>query len=181
VLLLFALTLVHEFAHAYEFWLSPDQKEPRWSWLEKDAELGWSWEATCIGYGLHHLHVPGRQGIRNRYLFHFQVLEYTSSSQRESVLGQLTGYNRTDADFTKADASGRIATPRNIDANEFRYSNLLLGDHPNANNYVAAVQAVPMDWVVAWFREEEWQQRAEFWLRNNIYVRPSLENAFIVL
>jgi hypothetical protein len=28
VLLLFAITIVHEFAHAYEFWLIPNENEP---------------------------------------------------------------------------------------------------------------------------------------------------------
>jgi hypothetical protein len=181
VLLLLATTMVHEFAHAYEFWLTPDEHEPCWSKSEKDPELGWSWEGTVLGYGLNHLSSSGRPGIRNNFLYQFKVLEYKSPSERQRVLDRLAGSNRTDAAFTPADARGRIATPPIIDANDFRYSEFFLDDDTNVSNYVAAAQVVPMDWVVAWFREEEWQRRVEFWQRSNMYVRPSLGNAFIVL
>jgi hypothetical protein len=55
VLFLFAITLVHEFCHAYEFWLSQENDEPRWSQSKNEAELGRSWENLIIEYGLQHL------------------------------------------------------------------------------------------------------------------------------
>jgi hypothetical protein len=157
VLLLFAITLVHEFAHAYEFWLSPERGEPRWSKWDKDAELGWSWEATCIGYELHHLHVPEQLYMQNRYLYQVKVLEYNSSSERERVLSQLAG------------------------SNHIRDGNMFFDNQMNVTNYIAAAQVVPMEWVVLWFREEEWQRRAKIWRRSNMYIRPSLGNAFMLL
>jgi len=44
VLFLFAITIVHEFCHAYEFWLAQEDDEPRWLKSEHEAELGWSWK-----------------------------------------------------------------------------------------------------------------------------------------
>jgi hypothetical protein len=181
VLLLFVITLVHEFAHAYEFWLSPERGEPRWSKWDKDAELRWSWEATCIGYGLHYLHVPEQLYMQNRYLYQVNVLEYNSFSERERVLSQLAGSNRTDHVFTRADASGRIANPPRLDANHIRDGNMFFNNQMNVTNYIAAAQVVPMEWVVLWFREEEWQRRAEIWRRSNVFIRPSLGNAFMLL
>jgi hypothetical protein len=181
VLLLLAITIVHEFVHAFEFWLTPESNEPRWSKSDKDAELGWSWEATCIGYGLHHMMILGQPFMRNRYLYQFKVLEYNSASERERVLGQFGGSHRTDYAFTRADASGCIANPPILDANDLPDSNLLFEDEMNVASFVAAAQVVPMSWVVNWFLEEEWQRRAEIWCHRNMYVRPSLGNAFMLL
>jgi hypothetical protein len=181
VLFLFAVTLVHEFAHAYEFWLTPDSNEPRWSKSDKDTELGWSWEATCIGYGLHHMMIREQPFMRNHYLYQLKVLEYKSASERERVLAQLAGSNRTDHAFTRADASGKIARPPILEANNLPNSSLFFDDETNAANFIAAAQVVPMSWVVDWFLEGEWQRRAEIWRHRNMYLRPSLGNAFMIL
>jgi hypothetical protein len=161
--------------------LLPERGEPRWSKWDKDAELGWSWEATCIVYGLHHLHVPEQLYIQNRYLYQVNVLEYNSFSERERVLSQLAGSNRTDLVFVRADASGRIANPPRLDANHIRDGNMFFNNQMNVTNYIAAAQVVPMEWVVLWFREEEWQRRAEIWRRSNMFIRSSLGNAFTLL
>jgi hypothetical protein len=39
-LLAFTITLVHEVAHAYYFWLTPGVREPLWCLREHNAELG---------------------------------------------------------------------------------------------------------------------------------------------
>jgi hypothetical protein len=51
----------------------------------------------------------------------------------------------------------------------------------NVTNFVAAAQVVPMSWVVNWFLAKEWQRRAEIWRHCNMYVRPSLGSAFMLL
>jgi hypothetical protein len=180
VLLMLAVTLVHEFTHAYNFWLSPDRHEPCWSISEKDSELGWSWEHMVMGYGLQPLSVPGG-GYQNLFLLQFKVLEYRSMSERDRVMTQLTGSNRTDGMFTKVNASGRTAVPPVIDANEFRYSEWYLGDDRRVHSYMAAAQVIPMNWVVSWFSEATWRERRAHWRQQNAYVRPSLGKAFTLL
>jgi hypothetical protein len=62
--------------------------------------------------------------MRNRYLYHFKVLEYNSTSEPERVFGQLGGSHRTDYAFTRADALGSMANPPVLDAKDLPDSNL---------------------------------------------------------
>lgn len=180
VLLALAATLVHEFSHAYYCWLTPPgSEEPRWSESEKDAELGWSWERNVLGCGVDIMAPEG--GVRNRFLYNFEMREYRSSTERRDIIRELAGSNRTDAPFTSADARGRIAAPRAMSANQFNYSSYYLDNDSNVKSYIAAVRVATMDWVTAWFTEEKWQRRSQRWRRENRYTRPSAGNAFVLL
>jgi hypothetical protein len=179
---LFATTLVHEFVHAYEFWLSNLDDEPLWSKDEKEAELGWSWEANVMGYGLQTLN--GRRhpsGSVFPYMYQMKIMAYNSSDERVHAYSQLGGSNRNDAPFTKADARGRIAAPPVLDASEIRYSEHFLDNGTTTRRFVAAMQVIPMKWVTAWFDENEWRYRAQYWQQQRKYVRPTLGNPFVIL
>ncbi|KAF1921886.1 hypothetical protein BDU57DRAFT_545273 [Ampelomyces quisqualis] len=182
ILLGFASALVHEFAHAYNFWFNPGGVEPRWTRSEKEAELGWSWERTMLGYGVQLMRpFSGREGMRNRFLFDFKMLEYRSSNERKHVVAELVASHRTDAQFTTADARGRIAAPLAMPTNRFNYSSYYLDDDANVDSYIAAAQVVTMGWVIAWFSEEMWQARSEIWRHEDRYIRPSAGNGFVLL
>jgi hypothetical protein len=180
-MILFAITLVHEFAHAYNFWLSPEHKEPRWCKEDKEAELGWSWERCIIGYGLNEFRLRTDKKGRFRQLYQIKILEYHSTAERAAAFRTLTGTHRTDHTFTKCDARGKKARPPVMDGNEFNHSKTWFENSRRATQFFAAVQTVPMDWIVAWFQEAEWKQRAAYWAEKGFYVRPSLHNAFMVL
>jgi hypothetical protein len=181
VLFSLATTLVHEFTHAYNLWLSPERDEPRWNKNEKAAELGWSWEHNVIGYGLHNFKIPGARGLRTPFLYQCRVMAYSSPGERQGAFQQLAGSNRNDSLFTMANASGRIIPPPVLDASTIRRSALLLENASRVHSFVAAAQVVPMTWVVNWFQEEHWYHHNNYWRQQQMYVRPTLGNPFVVL
>lgn len=180
VMFLFAMTLVHEFAHAFNFWLSPEHHEPRYAQSDNCRELGWSWENTVVGYGLQ-VYPRFSQDMEHQLLYQCKLHEYHTSHDRKEILRKLCGSNRTDGYFTCADAHGRIANPPCVTANQFRQFEFWFGEGARPLKYIAARQVVPMKWVTAWFSEEKWQERADLWRCRNIYIRPSLGNAFVNL
>ncbi|KAF2833669.1 hypothetical protein CC86DRAFT_400280 [Ophiobolus disseminans] len=180
-LLVFAVTLVHEFAHAYNFWLTPRRHEPRWSEKEKEAELGWSWERCIIGYGVLPYRHYGDPKAKYRQLYQIKILEYHSYNERNSIFSMLAGSNRTDHPFTTRDATGSRAKPAVMDGNEFRHSKTWFKNDRKATQFLAAIQTIPMTWVVDWFQEKEWERRNQYWAQQGYYVRPSLGNAYMVL
>jgi len=184
VLILFAITLVHEFAHAYNFWLTPEYaqgEEPRWCQEDKEAELGWSWERSIIGYGLNEFRLQSDDKGRFRHLYQVKILEYHSSAERAAAFQSLAGSNRTDQPFTKCDARGIKTRPLLLDGNEFKHSKTWFENSRKASHFFAAIQTIPMDWIVAWFNEAEWKHREAYWAEKGFYVRPSLHNSFMVL
>jgi hypothetical protein len=181
VLFSLTTTLVHEFAHAYEFYLSPERDEPRWNKNEKVAELGWSWEHNVIGYGLHTFKNPTARGLRNSFLYQCRVLAFNSLRERQSAFRQLTGSNRNDVPFTSANASGRVIAPPALDPSTIRRSTFFLENASSVRCFVAAAQVVPIRWVVNWFREQHWHDHNVYWHQQQMYVRPTLGNAFVVL
>ncbi|KAH7389468.1 hypothetical protein DE146DRAFT_664214 [Phaeosphaeria sp. MPI-PUGE-AT-0046c] len=167
VMFLLAVTLVHEFTHACNAWLTPVDKEPLWVETDKLAELGWSWERHVIGYGLAPFIDSFSPDMQIRYLYQIKMDDYHTAKQREELLRKFGGSNRTDQP-TCADAHGKLEKPPRLAATD------------NPNNYVAAAQVVPMKWVVSWFSEGKWQERAIHWRCENRYVRPSLGNNFVL-
>jgi hypothetical protein len=55
--LMFANTLMHEIAHAYNSWFHGEEPEPLRNILEKCAELGYSWENLILDRVMVPLHV----------------------------------------------------------------------------------------------------------------------------
>ncbi|OAK95724.1 hypothetical protein IQ06DRAFT_360007 [Phaeosphaeriaceae sp. SRC1lsM3a] len=83
VMFLFAVTLVHEIAHACNMWLS-SAKEPLWSEKDKGSpELGWSWEREIIGYSLDTIDDTFSQGTATRYLQQIKMDEYHTPERNE--------------------------------------------------------------------------------------------------
>jgi hypothetical protein len=182
-LCMFTITLVHEFAHAYNWWLTPgtSSNEPRWCKDEKEAELGWSWEQHVIGYGVDMDRRPGDARDRFRSLFQMRVLEYHSATEHGKVLSTFKGTNRTDDRFTMCDASGRKSRPAVLKGGQFRHSETWFQDTNTATHFVAAITTIPMSWTTAWFQEQEWSYRKQYWASKGFYVRPSLGTVFVVL
>jgi hypothetical protein len=154
VLFSLATTLVYEFTHAYEFYVSSERDEPRWSKNEKVAELGWSWEHNVIGYGLHTFKNRAARGLRNFFLYQCRLLAYNTPMERQSAFQQLAGSHRNDLSCTSANASGRIVAPPALDPSTIHRSTFFLENVSSVHNFVAAAQVFPMKWVVSWFREQ---------------------------
>jgi hypothetical protein len=114
-------------------------------------------------------------------MYQMKGLEDQSSAERVRVYSELGGNNRNDAPFTKVDARGRIAAPPVLDASATRNSELFLGNGASARKFVAAMQIIPMKWVVAWFDESQWKYRVRYWQQQRRYARPTLANPFVVL
>lgn len=182
--LMLAITLVHEFVHAYWLWLSADGNEPRWCDEDVEAELGWSFEHRVIGYGLNTYRIDGDIQSKFRQLYQIQVLEYVSETERDRIFAKLAGSNRTDHRWTKCNAAGQKSRLRVMDGNEFRndvHHCSYQVRHPTADRFLAAIQTVPMAWVVDWFREDVWTYRKQGWESLGYYMRPSLGNAFMII
>ncbi|CAO2658614.1 Nn.00g063370.m01.CDS01 [Neocucurbitaria sp. VM-36] len=148
----FAVTLGHEVAHAYEFWLTGSDSEPHWSWGEKHAELGFSWEVSIISRVLNP--ITGDMGDWGRFhkLCSIRLEEYATEADREHLLRELKG--RTSAQFTTRDAAGRHRDWPLLQPREFRGAEWYLSRGSIA--IVASIYAVPSQWIIDWFQKDVW-------------------------
>jgi hypothetical protein len=110
-LLACTITLVHEVAHAYKFWLGRGYREPLWCKREQNPELEWSWENIVIGFTRNPKQKYGDRRYIFRYIISTETEEFTTPSERLEVLERFTGTNRSDQPFTDADIRGRKHIP----------------------------------------------------------------------
>ena len=176
-LLTFAITLGHEVAHAYEFWLGASHSEPRWCYGEKYAELGFSWEHAVIGHVLNPMTDPGKDQTCFPKLCSTRLEEYATEAGRERLLGKLKG--RTSAQFTTRDVFGSHRNWPLLNPREFRGAKWSLSR--DATAIVASIYAVPSQWVVDWFQKDVWARRVMEWKHLQAYRPPPLDNAFMII
>lgn len=152
----FAITLGHEIAHAYGYWLGLDRDEPRW--IEEDliSELGESWERQIFGTVLTDLFF--------RHSYSFTSHEFITDVTRDRLMNDATGSNGS---FTKRDVAGM---DRDWPRKAMRGSTCL-----------AIMKIVPLQWIKDWFREDVMAARKCEWNQARRYIRPRLENAFTLV
>ncbi|KAF1849791.1 uncharacterized protein K460DRAFT_271163 [Cucurbitaria berberidis CBS 394.84] len=176
-LLTFAVTLGHEVAHAYEFWLGGRGGEPLWSKSDKHAELGFSWEKSVIGRVLNPTNSATDDKGRFRTLCSVQLEEYGTEAERNKLLDEFEG--RTSAQFTSRDVAGRHRNWPLLDPREFRGAKWYLS--PNATAIVASIHAIPSQWVCDWFQKDVLLRRKMEWAQRQAYKPPPLEDAFMII
>jgi hypothetical protein len=179
---IFAATLTHEIAHAYNFWLvgEHDGGEPRWCRKERNAELGWSWEANIIGFCLQNEQTNSSEKFG--MLISQKVEAWSTMTERTELYKRLVGSNRSDSHFTKVDVSGRACHPPLLKADTLMGSSLLIDDpHDGSINFIAALQTIPIQWITDWFQDDQWAIWERTWIQKQRYVRRSLGNAFMIL
>jgi len=175
VLFVFAVTLVHEVAHAYHFWLTGLGKEPLWDQWEKKAELGWSWERNVVGLVVEPLE-DARTG-NYRILFATQLEECRDLEHRDRVVARLIGPRTISP--TKLNKDSKYRKWPLLQPDTFRGSELFLDKA--CDWYIAAIHAIPMAWIVSWFEEATWARRKRGWVTQNRYNPPQLPDSFVVL
>ncbi|KAF2035646.1 hypothetical protein EK21DRAFT_84673 [Setomelanomma holmii] len=142
-----AVTLVHEVAHAYHMLLGKG-RDPLWSRNDIYLELGSSREQRVLG---------GMIGEGFRMLFSMDIIAYINLQARDYAFKYLT---KDDNPFhTKASTDGKVKNWPVLDADSFRGSELCIDGR--CQQYLAAIQAVSVKWIIAWFREEEWVERRQ--------------------
>jgi len=172
---LFAITLVHEVAHAYWFWLHERMPEPLWDASERNPELGFSWEREVIGRVVQPM--LGYQGVDGiRTLISSELREYRGSEDRMEALVDMQHATRLSRTLTRYGKKRRWPV---LKPSELRGSELFL-ENPG-RKYLAGIQCIPMAWVSAWFQESEWVRRKGDWDRHNMYWPPALRDAFLVV
>jgi hypothetical protein len=172
----FAIVLVHEIAHAYNFWLHGGLKEPLWGNWERHAELGYSWERHVIGRVINPVSYRETGGFST--LFDTELRLHETRQQRHDAAKVLFGFS--DSRLTCLDARGkRPCKVPMFDPSDFRGNELFLS-RP-CKQYTAAIRAIPMAFIVSWFQESEWNRWKQWWLSYNYYVPPPLVGAFMIM
>jgi hypothetical protein len=174
----FAVTLCHEVAHAYHFWLHPGMAhEPLWNQEERKTELGYSWERFVLGRVICPLRY--KQDVNNgvRMLFSTKLMPYGTTQEKYEALRR--GLDIENLRMTTKDAHGVRRTWPILDPGSFRGSELFLNE--TCDTFVAGIQCIPMWWIYQWFTEEFWQQQVRKCNEARDYVAPRLENAFTII
>jgi hypothetical protein len=148
---MFGITLVHEIAHAYNFWLhGPERWEPLCDSLEKRAELGFSWESHVLGWVVSPFRYIRDANYRFRFLTPIQLKEYSSEDARQKLIASFKGHS--DAVFTKRDVNGKHRRWPRVNIHEFRGAKWSLSE--SATSLIAAIHAIPTRWIVNWFQQD---------------------------
>lgn len=179
---LFAVTIVHELGHAYEFWLHNTQlgpEEPFCSHFDKNAELGFSWETSVVGRITNPLNHTIAHGVGQ--LFSIKIEEYKNSSEREHALKLLHG--RTGALYTMVNpTSHRFRSWPILDPDQFRGERFLFTNNVRKGiKFIARIQAIPLVWVVNWFQEAAWVGRQQIWTRKKRHITPPIGQSFTIV
>jgi hypothetical protein len=174
---MFTNTLVHEIAHAYNFWLhGPEYGEPLWNMLEKHAELGFSWESHVLGRVVNPLRYTGDPDSRFRFLTSIQLEEYSTEDERQKLIGRFK--ENSNAKFTKRDVNGEHPQRSRVNVHEFRGAKWSLSE--GATSVIAAIHAIPTRWIVNWFQQDVWTQWQTVWTKSQQYTPPPLDHAFML-
>ncbi|KAJ4294358.1 hypothetical protein N0V90_008048 [Kalmusia sp. IMI 367209] len=148
----FATTLVHEVAHAYSMWLGKDDDEPLWDRHDKKAELGFSWEAQTHGYICNPLfhRITGCE-----MLFSMKAISYRHEHQESRAMDEAVGPIPFHLAHMNPVFFQDLFQPQ-----EYRGGTFYAGERSYAEKkWVIAIFALPLDWIMNWFREPHWEER----------------------
>jgi hypothetical protein len=153
------VTLLHEVAHAYSYWLGWP-KGMTWSIWEKKAELGNSWEYNVTGRVVQSLR---HANAASYVLVDVRIEQFGTQEQRDRVASSLVR-NRI-AEYTKVkrketDRRWPVLTPS---GSQYWGSELYLDQ--TCDQYIAVLNAIPISWIMAWFQEDQWTRWRKQWER----------------
>jgi hypothetical protein len=175
-LFVFAVTLCHEFVHAYWHWLYRyADKEPCWNKSERVNELGFSWERQVIGRVVCPVQFKNFNGYR--ILFSAEIQEYKNAQEYFDMVANVDGMAR--AYLTTRDAKGKERLWPLLEPSDVRGSPLYLGRR--CESFLALVTCLPMSWVVAWFQEKFWRDGKRMWDEKDNYLAQPVQNPFMVV
>jgi hypothetical protein len=174
-LFLFAITLVHEFAHAYWNWLHRYSAETCWNISERVNELGFSWERQVIGRVV--CPVQFRNAYGYRILYSAEIQEYTNPQEYWNMEGRIR--RLANAHLTSRDAEDKERTWPLLEPSDMHGSQLYMPKR--CKYFLVLVTCLPMDWVVGWFREKYWADGRKVWEQNNSYLAQPVQKPSIVI
>ncbi|KAF2258347.1 hypothetical protein CC78DRAFT_126081 [Lojkania enalia] len=179
--LLFAVTIVHEIAHAYWMYLGRSHSrltghgEPYWNLDDKEAELGFSWEAMTIGRILS----PAQSELNLcTILYSMLFRNYRERGQRRITVSQLV--DRAGVTFRDVP----LPPPHKFDmvAQGMRSNTWFCRDGGRAEAYyLVIIHAIPIKWVADWFLEEEWERKRRVWRQTGKFSPPPLGPTFMLV
>lgn len=178
VVFAFAITLVHEVAHAYYIWLNERLlSEPLWDQSERNNELGYLWERYVMGRVIQPFRIKKAVNDGIRMFLSTKLWPFTNPTERLQVL--YNGYDTKNLKMTTRDAHGVRRTWPVRDPSQFRGSELFI--HGNCDTYVAGIQCIPMWWIVQWFREDFWVEQVRQSDQKRRWDGPVLNDAFTII
>ncbi|KAF2018108.1 hypothetical protein BU24DRAFT_421111 [Aaosphaeria arxii CBS 175.79] len=167
VMYMFAVTLVHELAHA--FWMfigrggSPPGtgEEPRWHKEELRAELGYSWETITMGRIVEP--VLGVYGMLKRpcALVSLRTEAWAAGQPEPRAVRALI--DTVSMRMKKVENWRGVFFGRPVDGGrgtEWFVGTSMSSKHKNC---VSVIHAIPLRWIAQWFSECEWRNRREVW------------------
>ncbi|KAL6703001.1 hypothetical protein ACN47E_010277 [Coniothyrium glycines] len=175
-LFMFASTLVHEIAHAYNFWLGHED-EPLWDIREQQAELGFSWETNVLGRVMNPLTSSARGPSSFRALCAVTIRSFCTPGEHVDYLQELKSSHRTA--FTTLDRHGRSREYPLLHTGDVRGGRLLSSNDTTRN--IAVIQHIPCQWLVNWFQDAWWFRMKTAWSRERAYFPPPLGEAFMLI
>ncbi|KAF2872356.1 hypothetical protein BDV95DRAFT_569569 [Massariosphaeria phaeospora] len=179
---LFAETLVHEVAHAYWLWIAQYTHrmkcldEPLWDSKEKDAELGFSWEANVLGRVINPVWPGVGSFAKVVMLCAVRSAEYAHDRDRQRALKDVCLHQKG---LKLVRIYDWFPHGTRVHPVEFRGDAWYCGDGSPADvNHVSVIEAIPLKWIVDWFSEAEWSERRRVWRQRGTYTPPPLVKSF---
>ncbi|CAI6337975.1 unnamed protein product [Periconia digitata] len=176
----FAQTLVHEVAHAYAAWLG-HKGTILYSINDTRAELGYSWEKEVLGEEIWASSV-NEIGKGCSVLISTRSILYRRVQDRDRMLRAMVGGK--DVRWKSLRLSGE-AHPCEDPIMTFIYRSGPYEfhgpeDQGDGLQTIHCLYAIPMKWIMAWFKESEWQARRRTWEDTGEYSPPKLPDTFIL-
>ncbi|KAF2278062.1 uncharacterized protein EI97DRAFT_282527 [Westerdykella ornata] len=165
---MFAMTIMHELAHAFHMFIGKDNghKEPLHNQFDRYAELGFSWEIGLTG----RICNPLFHTLRDVHAL-FSVRTYTwlpHELEKVAEVQRATRYFRDPESSVRFRAIPIDASLDWVPTHEWRGVQYFNAQQPECpTNYMCIVVGIPMQWVAAWFLEEEWEENRRFWAKHH--------------
>ncbi|KAF2849028.1 hypothetical protein T440DRAFT_519600 [Plenodomus tracheiphilus IPT5] len=177
-LFMFAVTIGHETAHAYEMWLTggTEREEPRWCKRDKIHEIGFAWETYIIG-GVSDPTQSSTSREMFPYLCSLHLEDYSTLADRDVFVRKYKG--ESSAEWTTRDVGGMHRQWAALLPSEFRGGTWFLS--PDATAFLASVQVIPLKWVMQWFREDNMVRRKAEWSHAGYYKQAPMPDTFTII
>lgn len=171
---LFAVTLVHEIAHAYSMWLGTDRDEPLFRKDDRTAELGFSWETETLGYICNPVF---NDIVGCQVLLAIRAVDYHDDRQHRDIVSQMIGQHPLYFNHMNPAHFQDLFHPQDYRGGGF-YTEERTGSR---RKWLIAVYALSLEWIASWFEEQEWEVRRCNWHNfGGRYVPTPLESFVLV-
>ncbi|ORY05565.1 hypothetical protein BCR34DRAFT_519477, partial [Clohesyomyces aquaticus] len=202
IMFLFAITLVHEIAHAYHQWFfrrfdvgrdgkwvydKKKNEEPMWSaYDERGNELGYAWEAVTVGKIVDPLEADT---VGVPCLIASETHAWRTSSKIDEEFRKEARRKRLEklvdtrgVRFTRI-PGGKYGDERSwkpatwLRANQWFCEDGVAADH----NVISVVHVIPMRWIISWFMEDEWEEKRRRFRCTGKYEPKRLGPTFVIV